>query len=409
MPPEQRVAVAVSGGPDSMALALLLHQWAKQSGRQVTALTVDHGLRPQAAAEAAQVTAWLGAWGMDHVILRWHGDKPHSAIQARARQARYDLMGQWCRRHNVPALAVAHHQQDQAETMLLRLRQGSGLDGLAGMSPQTPMPWGRIIRPLLTIPRSRLLACLRQGGQDFIQDPSNHDCRYERVRLRQMMAALDLSLGDVPQVLGQARSSMQKLVDAAEARLVRHDPLGFALVDGAALAEIPPAIGLRLLARLVRQVGGGAYAPGDAALIRLIQAGRGTLAGCRLIPKAQGVWLLCREDRHLPPPQTLLPGQHILWDGRFVAQAAADAPFPVTIAPLGAAGWRQLAAHTPRVASVLRHPLPAWWQGEKVLAQPHLDFVVPENACIFRDRHYFSIMPLRSVLADASEEGRNPL
>ncbi|HZD25370.1 MAG TPA: tRNA lysidine(34) synthetase TilS, partial [Alphaproteobacteria bacterium] len=130
------LAVAVSGGADSLALALLADGWARRRGGVATALTVDHGLRPEAAAEARRVGRWLAARGIPHRILRWRGDKPATAVQAKARAARYALLADWCRRHGVLHLLTAHHRGDQAETVLMRLAHGSGVDGLAGMARQ---------------------------------------------------------------------------------------------------------------------------------------------------------------------------------------------------------------------------------------------------------------------------------
>jgi tRNA(Ile)-lysidine synthase len=128
------LAVAVSGGPDSLALVLLAEKWARQRGGQAWALTVDHGLRPESAAEARRVAFWLAARSIAHQILVWTGDKPASGIQEAARDARYRLLAEWCRTHGCLHLVAAHHREDQVETHLIRRRAGSGPDGLAGMS-----------------------------------------------------------------------------------------------------------------------------------------------------------------------------------------------------------------------------------------------------------------------------------
>lgn len=132
---EPRLAVAVSGGPDSMALLLLAQEWAAARGGRVSALTVDHGLRAELSAEAAQVAQWAGLLGVSHVALTWIGDKPTADIQAAAREARYCLLEEWCAASGVFHLLLAHHRDDQAETFLLRLARGSGLDGLAAIAP----------------------------------------------------------------------------------------------------------------------------------------------------------------------------------------------------------------------------------------------------------------------------------
>src|SRR5271170_2967071 len=178
------IAVAVSGGPDSLALILLAQHWARQRGGQAWALTVDHGLRPESAAETRTVAGWLAARAIPHEILAWAGDKPATAIQEAARDARYRLLAQWCRGHGVLHLLTAHHREDQVETHLIRRRAGSGIDGLAGMSAVRELAECRLVRPLLWVPRARLRALLAQEGQPFLCDPSNLNPRFERARLR---------------------------------------------------------------------------------------------------------------------------------------------------------------------------------------------------------------------------------
>jgi tRNA(Ile)-lysidine synthase len=178
------IAVAVSGGPDSLALIILADRWARQRGGEAWALTVDHGLRPESAEEARTVAGWLTDRCISHETLVWAGAKPQSGIQEAAREARYRLLGQWCRAHGVLHLLTAHHREDQVETYLIRRRAGSGIDGLAGMSAVRELAGCRLVRPLLSVPRARLLAVLKEEDQPFLSDPSNLDPAFERARLR---------------------------------------------------------------------------------------------------------------------------------------------------------------------------------------------------------------------------------
>ncbi|MGE4562142.1 MAG: tRNA lysidine(34) synthetase TilS, partial [Rhodospirillales bacterium] len=169
------LAVAVSGGGDSLALALLVERWCRGRGGRVSALIVNHGLRPEAKEEAACVGGWIEARGIAHWILVWDGPKPISGLQAAARAARYDLMSAWCRTHGVLHLLVGHTREDQAETFLMRLEKGSGPDGLAAMSWVRALPFCRLVRPLLELTRAALRATLAAFGQAWIEDPSNND------------------------------------------------------------------------------------------------------------------------------------------------------------------------------------------------------------------------------------------
>ena len=165
------IAVAVSGGPDSLALAILLDRWARRRGGRAIALTVDHGLREESAAEARRVGRWMRGRGIAHHILVWRGRKPKHGVQAAARDARYALLESWCRRHAILHLALAHHRDDQIETFLMRLGRGSGLDGLAAMPAIAERGGVRLLRPLLDIDKARLVASLAAMGQGWIEDP----------------------------------------------------------------------------------------------------------------------------------------------------------------------------------------------------------------------------------------------
>ncbi|MBM3518438.1 MAG: tRNA lysidine(34) synthetase TilS, partial [Alphaproteobacteria bacterium] len=194
------VAVGCSGGADSLALTLLADRWARGLGGRLVALTVDHGLRPESAAEARQVGAWLTAHGIAHRTLRWRGEKPRSNHQARARAARLALLADWCRRHGVLHVLLAHQREDQAETLLLRLGRGSGVSGLAAMAPVREAAGVRFLRPLLAVPRVRLEATLTALRQPWLSDPSNDMTAYARTTARALLPRLE-ALGASPRRL----------------------------------------------------------------------------------------------------------------------------------------------------------------------------------------------------------------
>src|SRR5947207_5334954 len=185
------ITVAVSGGPDSLALAILADRWAREHGGQLVALTIDHRLRPESAEEAQIVGGWLAARGIAHHVLVWADPKPATGVQEAARAARYRLLAGWCREQGCLHLLTAHHREDQAETYLIRRRAGSGVDGLAGMSAVREVAGVRLVRPLLAVPKARLVALLAAERQPFLSDPSNRNPAFERARLRLDDAADD--------------------------------------------------------------------------------------------------------------------------------------------------------------------------------------------------------------------------
>jgi tRNA(Ile)-lysidine synthase len=204
-----RLALAVSGGSDSMAMLRMVHKWA-DAKTQIFILTVDHGLRIGAAAEATQVSKWCAELGVAHEVLKWNGAKPLTGIQAKARVERYELMSAWCLAHNVPALLTAHTADDQAETVMMRKVRTNSAKSLAGIWPERKWNGVRVLRPLLGMRRAELRDYLNECKQNWIDDPSNDDMRFERVRVRQALA------GSVEGFVEQALTAQRETQGASE-------------------------------------------------------------------------------------------------------------------------------------------------------------------------------------------------
>jgi len=182
----KKIAVAVSGGADSMALLLLANSWAKEKKLEITTLTINHNLRADAKNEASTVAIWCAEKNINHQIIAWDfAEKPTSAIQEKARSARYQLLTDFCQKNAIKNLLIAHHGDDQIETFFFRLARGSGFLGLAGMSAKTEISGVKLLRPLLLAPKTRLIATLKEQNQPWIEDPSNQNTDYTRVRIRQ--------------------------------------------------------------------------------------------------------------------------------------------------------------------------------------------------------------------------------
>ncbi len=399
------VAVAVSGGPDSMALALLAHDWAVPRGIALTALTVDHGLRPDSAAEAATVAAWMAARGIPHHILAW-GGRPRGNLQAEARRARYGLLENWCAARQVPVLLLAHHLEDQAETVLLRLGRGSGVYGLAGMAAVAASAWPGAparARPLLDVPKARLAATLRAAGQAWVEDPGNSNPAFARVRVRSVWSRL-APLGITPERLARTARQMARaraVLDAEAHALIaaagRFGDGGWCTLHPAALRAAHEEVGLRALALLLMAVGGGDYTPRLERLERLWAhlatglPGAVTLAGCRIIP-VDGILLIVRETRGMQGPLPLADRPQI-WDGRFIASGEG-----VTIERLRAGAMAVLRTALPdsalaRVPAAARPALPAVYDRDGLLAVPAFGFrrdgaAAPDVTLDFLPRHH---------------------
>jgi len=262
-------------------------------------LIVDHGLRETSAREARQVAGWAKEAGLKAYILVWRGKKPQTGIEAAAREARYRLMGAWMARQGIATLFVGHTEDDQAETFLLRLARGSGLDGLAGMRSHAPWPVAgysalSVARPLLGMSRKALRAYLASLDQDWLEDPMNQDEAFDRVKLRRAKAVLEeagLSAARIAAAaahLARARESLEIATQAVLARAVRENAAGL-LLDPEVLAAAPRELGLRALASVLMAVSGQAYRPRFDSLERLFDVlarsksrTSATLHGCHI-------------------------------------------------------------------------------------------------------------------------------
>lgn len=394
-PDRPRVAVATSGGADSLALAFLAARWATRRGGRADALIVDHGLRPDAAAEAGTVARWLAARAIPCRILRWRGPKPGTGIQAAARTARYALLEEWCRARAVLDLLVAHTADDQAETVLLRLSHGTGPDGLAGMSALAERRGVRLVRPLLGTARAATRATLAAAGQRWIEDPSNEDPRFERVRLRRWLAAAPRgltagALADAAADLGRVRAGRDAALAAHLARTVALDRRGFARIDQRRFGATSDSIGTTALARLVRTIGAADHVRRRALepVWRAIRdgtlgAGR-TVGGCRFIAAGPTV-LVCREAGRLVDVARF-DGLPTLWDRRFTLALAGERRrrLRLTIEALGDAPAARLPAAAAAVPAAVRAAWPALRRGDRLAAVPHLGYIDPDFATLLR-------------------------
>lgn len=262
------LVLAVSGGPDSVALMWLAARWQRSLARgpQITVVTIDHGLRPEAAREAREVKRLAAALGLSHRTLRWRGEKPKTGVPAAAREARYRLLARAARAAGASHVLTAHTRDDQAETLLMRLFRGSGLAGLSAMAALTERDGIVLVRPLLDVPKSQLIATLRRAKIGFAEDPSNRDTAFTRPRLRALLPLLAAEGGDARNLarlaarLARANAAVEVLADGAERFLRLRDrgdapQAGVRSFEASAFAALPEEVRLRLLLRAINALG----------------------------------------------------------------------------------------------------------------------------------------------------------
>ena len=373
--PAPRLALAVSGGADSLAMAVLAHAWAAERGGSVLALVVDHGLRPASAREVSLTRERLATRGIPVHAMRLD-IPPGPALSARARAARYAALAEACAGRGIVHLLLGHHAADQAETLLIRALSASGQAGLAGMAALRETDRLRLLRPLLTIPPVRLRATLRELGLDWVEDPSNADPYALRARLRHLRADRDGAgpatgaLAAAASAVGATRRARDEGVAAFLGASATLRPEGFAVLRQ---GPVPAAA----LAALIQAVSGAPFPPRSASVAALARDPRpATLAGVRLLAAGRlgAGLLLVREEAAIAPP---VPAETARWHGapwdrRFRLARGAAPPAGLSLGALGdaAAGLRQRSG----LPSAVLRTLPALRREETLFAVPHLGY-----------------------------------
>lgn len=372
--PPETLGVAVSGGSDSLGLLVVLHDWMKDDGPALHAVTVDHGLRAESAAEAAYVGEVCARLGVPHTVLHWQEWDGQGNLPDQARRARYTLMAEWAETGEISDIAVAHTADDQAETFLMRLAREAGIDGLSAMADRWIQGAVTFCRPVLGITRAELRTVLQERGIEWVDDPTNADERYDRVRARKALAGLaDMGitaegLSNVAHHMAGMRDTLYWYVKLAARNIVGLQA-GDILMDRTGFESLPPEVGRRLLQEALKWVGGAEYGPRGRALNLMMEAvaeGTGmTLHGCQMTVES-GLLRLAREAEAVA---RLRSGTGETWDRRWRLEGPETKS--AEIGALGEAGLKQCPdwRESGLPAASLRAS-PAVWQGDELLAAP---------------------------------------
>jgi len=386
--------LAVSGGADSIALLHLAAPLARPDFA-IAVATVDHGLRPESASEAAFVGQQSRDLGLPHQVLRWAGSRPSSGIQAAARRARYRLLAEHARNNGLDAVVTAHTADDQAETVFMRLSRGSGPAGLAGMAQTQRIAAGAgapvlLLRPLLDVSRSALRSIAGAMPGRFIDDPANLDSRFERVRIRALLAALEQQALLTRNALVLTAERQRKAAaalrrNALEAFAGSGGEVGEDAIDLPHWKDAPPT----LIAYAVLAAGAGDYLPDDQALTNALDAlergGAATLAGALLRADHMGRLRVCREPSALlgrggeapARPVPIVVGAPVLWDARFRVTLLRAGASACHVIPEGQAERSEEVRQTrPVVVCGEERLAPSWFAVESLLRERFFDPVI---------------------------------
>lgn len=360
--------LAVSGGGDSMALMRIAAQWAK--GRQVMVATVDHGLRAESAAEARQVHRAALSLGLNHATLQWQRETEIGNLMASARDARLRLLSGWARRNGLPAVLLGHTRDDLAETLIMRLARGSGIDGLAGMAEcreAFDMTW---IRPMLTAGRAEIRDWLRARGIGWIDDPSNQNTDFDRIRIRKALAAFQM---DIPALarsaehIRQARDALSYYAAlASDSAITRNGAL---ILPRRPFLEAPAEIGRRLLVAGCRWISGADYPPRRTTVLHALDAvlagSRVTLDGALVEPSGDQVRLGREPAAALRAPDSDGP----VWDNRWNISGLQPGQHIAAVGQNALPGLNWRASGLSRTEAAAS---PGIWQAGQLIAAPLL-------------------------------------
>lgn len=390
----KKVAIAVSGGGDSMALLDLARCWAEEHQVTLVAVTVNHGLRPEAVKEAELVAKIAGKAGIPHELLHWNGADADGNLQAQARHARYDMIAKWAAAHAVDMVLLGHTADDQAETFLMRLARGSGVDGLSQMRAIYPKQGVTWCRPMLQMTRAALRAYLASKNLPWCEDPSNEDTRFDRVKIRQAMPLL-AGLGIDAQRLMQTSKAMSRARAALEDITLHHakasvtpTEIGSVILDrDAFLNGMPEEVANRILAHSLQWVSSASYRPRFSALLdaksAIAESKTHSLHGCLVHAKGSEVEIT-REPSAMPITEQLEP-----YDGRWKL-TGPELPQMATIRALGQDGLLQ--CETVREQGYSRAALassPSIWCKTDLIAAPFAGMANGWSCSLIQGHHAF--------------------
>ena len=328
----RKVAVAVSGGADSMCLTFLLNEFCKANNIDLIAITVDHKLRKESTEEAKGISRYIKKLGVKHVVLTWEHLDIKSNIQEKAREARYKMLCDYCTENKIKYLFVGHNYDDQAETVMLRILRGSGIDGIAGIETYSKMYGIMIIRPLLNFRKSEILAFVKAEGLTWTEDKSNADAKFDRIKVRQLLQQFDSKLTERLNLLAKNASRAKNFLNSYTDKIFKEHcllgNLGHISIKYSDFFVLDEEIKLRIINKIIKYIHNDPFLypirlNSLIALLEKLQCqGKCTLGKCKIIVY-KGVIYFYKEPKFIESTKKLSQGDNI-WDKRYKISINAD-------------------------------------------------------------------------------------
>tara|TARA_Y100000590_G_scaffold470689_2_gene667848 strand:+ start:1380 stop:2636 length:1257 start_codon:yes stop_codon:yes gene_type:complete len=384
---KNKIAIAVSGGRDSTALLLMLSEWLRFKKNlndiKVYVLTVDHGLRAESSLECEKVKALSVQHGLDHHTLIWHKTSVLGTSQLKARNARYKLLIDFATKKGIDNIITAHTLDDQIETFIMRLGKGSGLDGLRSIEFKRSIDNIDIFRPLLGISRKRITEILEQSGQNWIDDPSNQNKKFERIKIRKNISLLD-NLNLSPSMISnsirrltRSQNAIKELSKVAFEQTVIVNELGYLSVNRKKIEKYPEDIVMRVLEQSIKLINGGDHismSSLESAYHEVfIKKNNRTINGC-LIKIGKNEYFISRENRNIEDG-IISNGEKVIWDSRFIMNLSDCSYEEVIIRSLGSSDDLSnicMDTNYEKIPSFILNVLPGGFIEDKLVLLPNI-------------------------------------
>lgn len=386
---KKAIAVATSGGKDSTALTFLLNNWCKIHKISLTAITIDHNLRKESSQEAKTTAKLLAQHKISHHILKWEGIKPKANIQNKARKARYELLTNFCKENKIEDLFVAHHKEDLAETFLINLERGSGLDGLSAIKMISTKNNIKIIRPLLNISQTQLIEYLKQKNIKWINDPSNSNEKYKRVKIRNIIGSDNLLIDRIniaANHLRMVKNFVDKKILETQKNIVKIYDFGVTSIDIEQLFKLDEFESMTIITQILQKTGGNIYKPRYKNLSLLIidlqnkEFKSKTFMNCQ-IQLHKNHLLISKEPKIIQKIESK-GNKEIIFDSRFhITLPDILILEKITIEALGKKNWQMLDKSNIILNEELKimpkdifYSFPVFKHLEKVIFIPYLNY-----------------------------------